>query len=135
CSAAARWHSSTCGPSGPSRNSTTEAAGRAGLADTVTKAASSRVSSVHYRASSRSFMRATFAEYRSRYRHVAMERVDGILTLRLHSDDGPLVWGARPHEELGYCFGDVGNDPENRVVILTGTGDRFIGGLDDSWVG
>lgn len=80
-------------------------------------------------------MRATFAEYRSRYRHVAMERVDGILTLRLHSDDGPLVWGARPHEELGYCFGDVGNDPENRVVILTGTGDRFIGGLDDSWVG
>ncbi|HIG70941.1 MAG TPA: enoyl-CoA hydratase/isomerase family protein [Myxococcales bacterium] len=64
-----------------------------------------------------------------------MQREAGVLELRLHSDDGPLVWGSGPHTELGHCFADVGSDPENRVIILTGTGDRFIADLDKSWVG
>jgi enoyl-CoA hydratase/carnithine racemase len=77
----------------------------------------------------------TFSEYADRYPHVAMRREDGILELRLHSDGGPLVWGAEPHAELGHAFTDVGADRENRVVIITGTGDRFLAALDDSWVG
>lgn len=75
-------------------------------------------------------------DYADRYDHVTMSRSDdGILQLRLHSDGQSLVWGAGPHAELGSCFADVGRDPENRVVVLTGTGDRFITRLDDSWVG
>jgi enoyl-CoA hydratase/carnithine racemase len=77
----------------------------------------------------------TFESYRTAYRHVRMERADGILELTLHSDGGPLVWGDAPHTELGYCFADVGSDPENRVIILTGAGGSFISKLDDSWVG
>ena len=80
-------------------------------------------------------MQRTFDEYATRYRHVAMRRDDGVLELRLHSDDGPLVWGSSPHTELGHCFADVGADPENRIIVLTGTGDRFIADLDASWVG
>jgi enoyl-CoA hydratase/carnithine racemase len=80
-------------------------------------------------------MTRTFDEYQHAYRHVAMTRTDGILELRLHSDDGPLVWGDSPHRELGRCFWEVGADPANRVIILTGTGDEFIARLDDSWVG
>src|SRR4051812_16040305 len=80
-------------------------------------------------------MRADFSTYSSAYRHVAMTRDDGIVELRLHTDGGPLVWGDSPHSELGDCFDDVGTDPDNRVVILTGTGDEFIARLDDSWVG
>ena len=80
-------------------------------------------------------MRSNFDEYSTRYRHVAMRREEGVLEMRLHSDGGPLVWGSSPHTELGYCFADVGSDPENRIIILTGTGDRFIADLDDSWVG
>lgn len=80
-------------------------------------------------------MPRSFDEYRDRYEHVALRRVDGIVELRLHTDGGPLVWGAAPHTELGDCFADVGRDRENRVVIITGTGDRFIAALDDSWVG
>lgn len=80
-------------------------------------------------------MRASFDQYSVRYRHVAMTRRDGVLELRLHSDGGPLVWGDGPHSELGDCFAEVGTDPENRVVILTGTGPEFIARLDDSWVG
>lgn len=76
------------------------------------------------------------ASYGSRYEHVAFSRDDdGILEVRLHSDGGPLIWGDGPHTELVYAFTDVGGDPENRVVILTGTGDRFCADLDDSWVG
>jgi enoyl-CoA hydratase/carnithine racemase len=76
------------------------------------------------------------SSYASRYDHVAFTRDDqGILEMRLHSSEGPLVWGDGPHTELPYAFTDVGGDPENRVVILTGTGDRFIANLDESWVG
>lgn len=80
-------------------------------------------------------MQTTFDEYSTAYRHVRMHREAGVLELKLHTDDGPLVWGSGPHTELGHCFADVGSDPENRVIILTGTGDRFIADLDKSWVG
>jgi enoyl-CoA hydratase/carnithine racemase len=78
---------------------------------------------------------STLENYASKYDHVAIRRIDGILELRLHSEGGPLVWGAGPHSELGACFADVARDPETRVVILTGTGDQFISRLDRSWVG
>ena len=80
-------------------------------------------------------MRATFEQYATSYTYAHIERTDGICTIRLHSDGGPLVWGDGPHSELGYVFEDVGRDPDNRVVILTGTGDEFIARLDNSWVG
>jgi enoyl-CoA hydratase/carnithine racemase len=64
-----------------------------------------------------------------------MRREDGIIELTLHSDGDSLIWGDGPHSELGYAFADVGSDEQNRVVILTGTGARFIAGLDQSWVG
>ena len=77
----------------------------------------------------------SLAEYEHIFRHVRMRRTDGILELRLHTDDGPLIWGDGPHSELGRCFLAVGSDPENRVIILTGTGDSFIASIDTSWVG
>jgi enoyl-CoA hydratase/carnithine racemase len=80
-------------------------------------------------------MRASFEQYSQSYTHARLERVDGICLVQLHSDGGPLVWGDGPHTELGYLFEDVGRDPDNRVVILTGTGDEFIAKLDTSWVG
>lgn len=80
-------------------------------------------------------MTTHYDDYHERFRHVAMTRTDGVLELRLHSDGGPLVWGSAPHEELGHCFATVGADPENRVIILTGTAGEFIKRLDDSWVG
>ena len=80
-------------------------------------------------------MARTFEDYQDDYTHVAMTRVEGILEVRLHSDGGPLVWGDGPHSELGRCFWEIGSDPDNRVIIITGTGDEFIARLDDSWVG
>ena len=38
-----------------------------------------------------------------------------------------MRWGFGPHGELPDAFYDVGNDRENRVVIITGTGAEFSG--------
>ena len=81
-------------------------------------------------------MRAPFEQYSTAYEHVAMRRDEsGIIELKLHTDGDSLVWGDGPHTELGYCFADVGSDPDNRIVILTGAGERFIARIDTSWVG
>ncbi len=66
-----------------------------------------------------------FEDYAEGYRHARLERTDGILLVTLHSKGGPLMWGARPHEELGHLFRDIAADRANRVVILTGTGEAF----------
>ena len=80
-------------------------------------------------------MTPSFSEYSTRYEHVAMRREGGIIEVRLHSGSDSLVWGAAPHSELGYAFADIGADPDNHVVILTGTGQEFLAKLDQSWVG
>src|SRR6185295_13991195 len=49
----------------------------------------------------------TFESYAQKYPHVHMERRDGTLELRLHTDDGSAIWGPGIHEELGYLFADV----------------------------
>jgi enoyl-CoA hydratase/carnithine racemase len=81
-----------------------------------------------------------FADYKDRYETVALQRSkNGILEMRLHSNGGPYVWDFHgivrdrkanrggTHAELADCFGQVAHDPDNRVVIMTGTGDVFSG--------
>ena len=77
---------------------------------------------------------ATLEQYANKYEHARMERRDGILLLTLHSNGGTLQWGSGPHSELPQVFNDIGSDPENRVVIMTGVGDGFTGprGTPDS---
>ena len=66
-----------------------------------------------------------FDSYRNKYDNVRMKREDGILEVALHSGGGPLVFNGYVHEALVGAFRDIGDDPENHVVILTGTGDEF----------
>ena len=68
----------------------------------------------------------TLAEYSQKYEHIKFEREDGILQLSMHSGGSDLEWGFSPHQELGYCFGDIAADPENKVIIFTGSGETFI---------
>jgi enoyl-CoA hydratase/carnithine racemase len=72
------------------------------------------------------------SDYQSKFEHAVLERRDGILQIRLHSDGGPLQWGLGPHRELPELFGAVAADHDNRVVILTGTGDAFSGPVSSS---
>jgi enoyl-CoA hydratase/carnithine racemase len=74
-------------------------------------------------------------DYVNKYKHIRMERRNGILQMTLHTEGGSVKWGAGPHEELGYVFNDIGSDPENQVVIMTGTGDSFIADFDAGSLG
>lgn len=72
-------------------------------------------------------------DYSDRYESVSFTRADnGVLTMTLHTRGGPLVWGVTPHRELPEAFADVAADRENRVVVLTGTGERFCADRDDT---
>jgi enoyl-CoA hydratase/carnithine racemase len=70
---------------------------------------------------------ASFNEYAQKYQTIRMERRDGILQLTFHTAGGSLQWGEAPHREFPQAFHDIGSDPENKVVIMTGTGDAFSG--------
>ena len=61
------------------------------------------------------------------YRYVKLERRNGIMQMTLHTDGGPLRWSLDAQVELAAAFAEVGGDRENRVVILTGTGNEFSG--------
>ena len=68
-----------------------------------------------------------FDDYSSSYRFIRMERRGGILQMTLHTDGGPLQWNLDAQVEFIRAFTDVGADRENRIVILTGTGNEFSG--------
>jgi enoyl-CoA hydratase/carnithine racemase len=66
-----------------------------------------------------------FESYRDQYENVRMRREDGILEVALHTRGGPLEFNGHVHAALVRAFRDIGDDPHNHVVILTGTGDEF----------
>lgn len=71
-----------------------------------------------------------FATYRERYKNIRLERDEGILTMTLHTGGGGFVWSAEAHEELGMCFTELGNDRDNKVLVLTGTGANYCADIN-----
>lgn len=66
-------------------------------------------------------------DYQDLYRSAAVERSPtGVLVVRIRNGDEPLVWSPRAHAELPELFAAIAADRENRVVVITGTGDTFI---------
>jgi len=71
-----------------------------------------------------------FEDYADKYSTMKMQRRDGILEVAFHCDGGPLLWNEPVHRELGHACVDIGADPDNKVVILTGTGDSYCSDID-----
>ena len=70
--------------------------------------------------------RSTLTEYQDRYELARLARdADGVLEITLHTRGGPLEQGRESNMEWAQMFDDVRRDPDNRVVILTGTGDAM----------
>ena len=68
-----------------------------------------------------------FKEYSDRYAaFFKMRREDGIIELRLHTNDGPYIHNWAAHNAWIRVWQDIGNDPENQVLIITGTGDTWF---------
>ncbi len=75
-----------------------------------------------------------FSDYANRYDTIVFTRSDdGVLEMRIHTRGGEALWGVTQrtlHNELGLAFADIALDPENKVLLLTGTGDNFLSGQD-----
>ena len=66
-----------------------------------------------------------FAEYSARFReHFQMERRNGIILLRMHTQGSEVQWSWELHRAIGQVFRTIGSDPENEVMILTSVGDQ-----------
>jgi enoyl-CoA hydratase/carnithine racemase len=66
-------------------------------------------------------------EYADKYANITMTRENGVLEMVFGTDGGPLrrthIGGA--HSEFADAFANVARDPDNLVVIMTGTGDAY----------
>jgi enoyl-CoA hydratase/carnithine racemase len=50
----------------------------------------------------------------------------GVLEVALHTKGGTLVFNGHTHEQFVDLFHAIASDPDNRVVILTGSGAAFM---------
>jgi enoyl-CoA hydratase/carnithine racemase len=75
-----------------------------------------------------------FDVYSEKYKDVMlMTRKNGIIEVRMHTNNGPLQFGWAVHSAWSQAWVDIGRDFENEVLILTGTGDRWQTGNPEVW--
>ena len=55
-------------------------------------------------------------------------RDDGVLLVEAHTLGGPVQLSVENHRALGQMLKAVGADPENEILILTGSGEEFMMG-------
>ena len=68
-----------------------------------------------------------FDTYRNSFPNARLTRSKtGVLEVALHTNGGTLVFDGYTHEQFVDLFHTVGSDSDNRVVILTGSGDAFM---------
>ena len=75
--------------------------------------------------------RPRFEEYREKFAsYFTMERRNGILQVQMHTNGGSVMYGLPIHNAWSQLWLDLGNDPDNEVLIFSGTGDKWIAGFD-----
>jgi enoyl-CoA hydratase/carnithine racemase len=68
-----------------------------------------------------------FDHYRESFPNARLTRSKtGVLEVALHTGGGTLVFNGHTHEQFVDLFHAIGSDPDNRVVILTGSGNAFM---------
>ena len=74
---------------------------------------------------------ARFDTYRDAFPNARLTRKpNGVLEVMLHTEGGKLVFDGHTHEQFVDLFHAIGEDRDNRAVILTGTGDAFMDAID-----
>lgn len=53
-------------------------------------------------------------------------REDGVLLVQAHTVGGPIQLSVQNHRALGQMLKVIGSDPENEILILTGSGEEFM---------
>jgi enoyl-CoA hydratase/carnithine racemase len=74
---------------------------------------------------------ADFVTYKDAFPHAKLTRSPGgVLEVVLHTNGNTLIFNGYTHEEFVDLFHQIGQDPGNRTVILTGAGEAFIDRID-----
>jgi enoyl-CoA hydratase/carnithine racemase len=70
---------------------------------------------------------ADLATYKDAFAHAKITRSkSGVLEVALHTNGDTLVFNGHTHEQFVDLFHAISSDPDNRVVILTGSGNAFM---------
>ncbi|MFT3853715.1 MAG: enoyl-CoA hydratase/isomerase family protein [Ilumatobacteraceae bacterium] len=74
----------------------------------------------------------SFDEYRERFaEHFVLERDDaGVIVARMHTHGAEAMWSLELHHAIPQLFTTIAADPENKLLIFGGTGDRWLGDQD-----
>jgi enoyl-CoA hydratase/carnithine racemase len=69
-----------------------------------------------------------FEEYKERFKqhYKIQRRKDGVILVEAHTKGGPIQLSVENHRSVGQLFKTIGADPENEVMIFTGTGKDFM---------
>ncbi len=69
-----------------------------------------------------------FEEYKERFKqHYKLERrEDGVILAQAHTAGGPIQLSVENHRSVGQLFKTIGADPQNEVMIFTGSGKDFM---------
>ncbi|MDO1582580.1 enoyl-CoA hydratase/isomerase family protein [Rhizobium oryzicola] len=68
-----------------------------------------------------------FDTYKNAFPNARLTRSpSGVLEVAFHTEGGKLIFNGHTHEQFVDLFHQIGSDPDNRVVILTGSGDAFM---------
>jgi enoyl-CoA hydratase/carnithine racemase len=75
-------------------------------------------------------------DYFDRYENFALTRSEsGVLTLRFHANGGPATFTGTMHSDLPRLLEEIAFDRDNKVLVITGTGDRFMTEIDGASLG
>jgi enoyl-CoA hydratase/carnithine racemase len=73
-----------------------------------------------------------FEDYQARFKdHFKLERrADGVVLAQAHTLGGSIQLSVENHRALGQMLKAVGADPQNELLILTGSGEHFMAAID-----
>jgi len=81
-------------------------------------------------------MSMTEPAYFTAFKNLAFSRTpSGVLTLRFHTNGGPATFTGPMHTDFPRALNEIGEDRDNRVLVLTGTGDHFMTDIDGPSLG
>ena len=69
-----------------------------------------------------------FEEYKERFKdfYKMGRRADGVILVEAHTNGGPIQLSVENHRSVGQMLKTVGADPDNEIMIFTGSGDEFM---------
>ena len=74
--------------------------------------------------------------YFTQHPNFALTRSDsGVVTLRFHTDGGAATFTGPMHSALPGLLDDIAMDRDNQVLVITGTGERFMTEIDGPSLG